>query len=141
MRLAGSRESIGGTVKNLRFRSGRQIQQVGGTEMIRASVEVIGTNSAFHLEVYAKNLQRAVDFAANRYPGYSVSVRFPLDPEVFFVERADDVGSEMVELCAAKGSQQERGRDEAAGAPAARRRWGSTVGTTSGLFIRERAAS
>ncbi len=108
--------------------------------MIRASVEVIGNNSAFTIAVYAENLRRAVEFAAKRYPSYAVSVRFPLDPEVFFVE-GPAVGSETLELVAAKGSQQERGRDEAAGAPAARRRWDSTVGTTSGLSNRERAAS
>jgi hypothetical protein len=54
--------------------------------MIRASVEVVGTHSAFCIGVYAKNLQRAVEFAAKRYPGRAVSVRFPLDPEAFFVE-------------------------------------------------------
>jgi len=109
--------------------------------MIRASVEVIGTHSAFCIEVYAKNLQRAVDFAANRYPGYAVSVRFPLDPEAFFVEGPDDVVSEKVEIVAAKGSRQERGLDEATETPAARRRRGSAVGTTISLSIRERAAS
>lgn len=111
--------------------------------MIRASVEVVGTHSAFCIGVYAKNLQRAVDFAANRYPGYAVSVRFPLDPEAFFVEGPDDVGSESekVEIVAAKGSQRERGLDEAAETPAARRRRGSTVGATISLSITERAAS
>ncbi len=56
--------------------------------MIRASVKVTGNNSAFSIAVYAENLQRAVEFAASRYPGYAVSVRFPLDPEMFFVEGA-----------------------------------------------------
>lgn len=108
--------------------------------MIRASVEVKDENSAFSIGVYAENLRRAVEFAANRYPGYAVSVRFPLDPEVFFVEgSASKTGT--VEPVVAQGSQQERCVDKAAGEGAGRRRWGSTVGTTSGLSIRERAAS
>ena len=54
--------------------------------MIRATVEVKDENSAFSIEVYADNLRRAVEYAANRHPGYTVSVQFPLDPEVYFVE-------------------------------------------------------
>lgn len=108
--------------------------------MIRASVEVIGNNSAFSVAVYAENLRRAVEFAANRYPGYTVSVRFPLDPEMFFVE-GPAVGTETVEPAAAEGSQHDQGRDEVTETPAARRRWGPTAGTTTGPSIRARAAS
>jgi hypothetical protein len=108
--------------------------------MIRASVEIIGNNSAFSIAVYAENLRRAVEFAANRYPGYAVSVRFPLDPEMFFVE-GPAVGTETVEPAAAEGSRHEQGRDEVTETPAARRRWGSTVGTTTGLSIGERVTS
>ena len=109
--------------------------------MIRASVEVVGSHSAFCIGVYAKNLQRAVGLAATRYPGYAISVRFPLDPEAFFVGGPDDVGSEKVEIVAAKGSRQERGLAEAAETPAARRRRGPAVGATTSLSITERAAS
>jgi hypothetical protein len=56
--------------------------------MIRASVQVRDENSAFSVTVRAENLQRAVEFAARRYPGRAVSLRFPLDPEAFFVERS-----------------------------------------------------
>jgi hypothetical protein len=69
--------------------------------MIRVSVEVKDENRAFFIGVYAEDLQRAVEFAANRFPDYAVSVRFPLDPEVFFVERPT-VGSETVEPMATK---------------------------------------
>jgi hypothetical protein len=108
--------------------------------MIRASLKVTGNNSAFTIGVYAENLRRALEFAANRYPGYAVSVRFPLDPEMFFVE-GSAAGAETVELSAAKGSQQELDLDEAAETPASRRRWSSTVGTTSDLSMGERTAS
>ncbi len=108
--------------------------------MIRASVEVKDENRAFSVAVYADNLQRAVEFAANRFPGCAVSVQFPLDPEVFFVE-GPAVGSETGEPMATKELRQERGRDEAAETPTARLRRGSTVGTTSDLSIMERAAS
>ena len=56
--------------------------------MIRASVQVGDENSAFSVTVRAENLQRAVEFAAQRYPGRAVGLRFPLDPEAFFVERS-----------------------------------------------------
>lgn len=88
--------------------------------MIRASVEVIGNNSAFSLVVYAENLRRAVEFAANRYPGYAVSVRFPLDPDVFFVE-PPAIGTGTVEPVAAERSQHEQGRDKVTETPVARR--------------------
>lgn len=87
--------------------------------MIRALVEVKDENSAFSIEVYAENLRRAAEFAANRYPGRAVSVLFPLDPEVFFVE-GSATWWQTVESAAAKGSQHERGLDDAAGAPVAR---------------------
>ncbi len=55
--------------------------------MIRASVQVRDERGAFSITVCAENLQRAVEFAARRYPGHAVGLRFPLDPEAFFVER------------------------------------------------------
>ena len=53
--------------------------------MVRALVQIKDKNSAFSLTVCAENLRRAVEIASDRYPGYDVSVQFPLDPEVFFV--------------------------------------------------------
>lgn len=64
--------------------------------MIRALVQIKDKTSAFSLTVYAENLRRAVEVAADRYPDYEVSVLFPLDPEVFFVE-GSATGSETVE--------------------------------------------
>ncbi len=54
--------------------------------MIRASVEIIASNSAFSVGVYTQSLRQAVELAANRYPDYAVSVRFPLDPEISLSE-------------------------------------------------------
>jgi hypothetical protein len=56
--------------------------------MIRASVQVRDESNAFSVTVHAENLQRAVEFAAQRYPGRAVCLLFPLDPEAFFVERS-----------------------------------------------------
>lgn len=72
--------------------------------MIRASVEVKDENGAFHVAVYAENLERVVEHAASRYPGRTVRVRFPLDPEMFFVEGATFATAELV---ATEESQQE----------------------------------
>jgi hypothetical protein len=54
--------------------------------MIRASVQVRDESRAFSVTVCAENLQRAVEFAAKRYPGLTVGLRFPLDPATFFTE-------------------------------------------------------
>jgi hypothetical protein len=55
--------------------------------MTRASVRVRDERGDFSITVCAENLRRAVEFAARRYPGHAVGLRFPLDPEAFFVER------------------------------------------------------
>jgi hypothetical protein len=91
--------------------------------MTRASVRVRDERGDFSITVCAENLRRAVEFAARRYPGHAVGLRFPLDPEMFFVA-GPAAGTETAEFCAAKGSQQERDLDQAAETPAARRRWG-----------------
>lgn len=53
--------------------------------MIRACVEVRDENNVFSVPVGAESLRQAVELAASLYPGRAVSVRFPLDPEAFFV--------------------------------------------------------
>ena len=67
--------------------------------MIRATVEVGNESGAFSVTVCAENLRRAVELAADKYPGRSVRLRFPLDPEVFFVE-VSPVGTKTLELLA-----------------------------------------
>jgi hypothetical protein len=61
-------------------------QRTREIEMIRASVQLRDDSNAFSVTVCAENLQRAVELAAKRYPGLTVGLRFPLDPESFFVE-------------------------------------------------------
>ena len=56
--------------------------------MIRASVQLRDDSNAFSIMVCAENLQRAVELAAKRYPSLTVGLRFPLDPEAFFVEKS-----------------------------------------------------
>ncbi len=62
-------------------------------------VEVEDESGAFSVTVYAETLRRAVELAANRYPGGFVRIRFPLDPEVFFVD-VSPVGTKTLELLA-----------------------------------------
>jgi hypothetical protein len=55
-------------------------------QMIRACVEVGDESGSFSVVVCAENIQQAVRVVADLYPGCAVSVKFPLDPETFFVE-------------------------------------------------------
>ena len=61
--------------------------------MIRVAIDVEYGDGRFALLMCAENLQQAVRFAADRYPDHTVHVRFPLDPETFFVDGslADEV--------------------------------------------------
>ena len=54
--------------------------------MIKASIEVGHETGCFSVVVCAENIQRAVRYVADLYPGCAVRVKFPLDPETFFVE-------------------------------------------------------
>ena len=106
--------------------------------MIKTLVEVTGNIGTLSVMVYAKNLRQAVELVADRYPSYAVSVQFPLDPDLFFVQ-GPAVGTEMVESVAAEPSQYEQGRSEAietnlAGLPS-----GSAVGTIISVPAREEA--
>ena len=55
--------------------------------MIRVSMEVCAeANSFFRVEVQARSVQQAVNITERHYPGATVQVVFPLDPETFFVK-------------------------------------------------------
>jgi hypothetical protein len=54
--------------------------------MVRVSIEVYDGAARFGVAVQAENLQRALNLAAARYPYGRVRLRFPIDPESFFVE-------------------------------------------------------
>lgn len=52
--------------------------------MIRVTVEVSG-GVRCRATVQAESILQALSLASNRYPGSSVKVIFPIEPEVFFV--------------------------------------------------------
>jgi uncharacterized secreted protein with C-terminal beta-propeller domain len=54
--------------------------------MVKISVEVRSGAARFDVAVQAKSIQRAVSFVKERYSKASVKVRFPIEPEGFFVE-------------------------------------------------------
>ena len=54
--------------------------------MVKVSIEVHSGTARFAVAVQAKSIQRALSIVAARYPGSVASVKFPIDPEGFFLE-------------------------------------------------------
>ncbi len=54
--------------------------------MIRVVIEVSDEASSSRVVVRARSLHEAASIAAAEYPNADVRVRFPIDPEAFFVE-------------------------------------------------------
>ena len=54
--------------------------------MVKASIEVHSKTACFVVAVQAKSIQRALCIVAARHPGSVARVKFPIDPEGFFVE-------------------------------------------------------
>ena len=54
--------------------------------MVKVSVEVRSGAALFPVAVRAESIRRALDLAGQRYPGADIGVRFPIEPEGFFVE-------------------------------------------------------
>jgi hypothetical protein len=54
--------------------------------MIRISVEVRSGAARFRVAVEAESIERALEIVARQNPGKECEVRFPIDPETFFVE-------------------------------------------------------
>jgi hypothetical protein len=54
--------------------------------MIKVSIEVRKGTARFDVAVTAQSIERALSLMAGRYPGRSCRVRFPIEPEGFFVE-------------------------------------------------------
>ena len=54
--------------------------------MVKISVEVRSGAARFDVGVQAESIQRALSFVQERYSKGSVKVRFPIEPESFFVE-------------------------------------------------------
>jgi hypothetical protein len=56
----------------------------GGTEMIGARVRVVNEGGSFSIVVYAESLREVEQTAKIRYPGSTVRIAFPIEPECFF---------------------------------------------------------
>ncbi len=54
--------------------------------MVKVSIEVHDGTARFAVAVLAKSIQQALSIVAARYPSSAARVRFPIDPESFFVE-------------------------------------------------------
>ncbi len=54
--------------------------------MVKISIEVRSGAARFDVGVQAESIQRALSFVQERYSKGSVKVRFPIEPESFFVE-------------------------------------------------------
>ncbi len=54
--------------------------------MVKVSIEVHDGTARFAVAVLAKSIQQALSIVAARHPGYATRVKFPIDPEAFFVK-------------------------------------------------------
>jgi hypothetical protein len=54
--------------------------------MVKVSIEVRSGAAHFDVAVQAESIQRAVSFVKERYSKGTLKVRFPIEPESFFVE-------------------------------------------------------
>ena len=60
--------------------------------MVKISIEVHSETVRFAVAVQVKSIQRALSIVADRYPGSVDRVKFPIDPEGFFLEYFAGVG-------------------------------------------------
>ena len=56
--------------------------------MVKVSIEVRRGAVSFDVAVRAESIRRAVSLAEGRYPEGNIRVKFPIDPEGFFVENS-----------------------------------------------------
>lgn len=54
--------------------------------MVQVSIEVRNGASRFNVAVRARSIRRALSVAGNWCPDSDVKVKFPIDPESFFVK-------------------------------------------------------
>ena len=54
--------------------------------MVKVSVEVHDGTARFTVAVRAQSVQRALSIVAARHPASVARVKFPIDPESFFVD-------------------------------------------------------
>ncbi len=56
--------------------------------MVKVSIEVCNGAVHFNVSVKAQSIERAVRVVRGSYPGCVVRVKFPIDPEGFFMKQA-----------------------------------------------------
>ncbi len=56
------------------------------SEMVKVSVEVCSEGAHFDVAVRGESIDRAVYLVEGRYPGRDIKVKFPINPEGFFVK-------------------------------------------------------
>ena len=54
--------------------------------MVKVSIEVHDGTAQFMVAINAKSIEHALSIAAARHPSNVTRVKFPIDPESFFVE-------------------------------------------------------
>ncbi len=54
--------------------------------MVEVSIEVHDGTARFAVAVLARSIRQALNIVATQYPGSVARVKFPIDPEGFFVE-------------------------------------------------------
>jgi hypothetical protein len=54
--------------------------------MEKVSIEVHSGSARFAVAIKAPRIQQALSIVAARYPSSAARVKFPMDPESFFVE-------------------------------------------------------
>ena len=73
--------------------------------MVKVSIEVRSGATRFCVLVQAESIERAVSLVVARYPGGDCGVKFPIDPEGYFVKdpaaRTEIVGLEQPDQIAA----------------------------------------
>ncbi len=53
--------------------------------MVKIPIEVRNGHTSFDVTVQAESIKQAVNLVRDRYPGGDVRLKFPIDPDVFFV--------------------------------------------------------
>lgn len=56
--------------------------------MVSVCIEVGNEAGSLKITVRARTIERAVSIAAEQYPGNSIEVEFPINPEAFFADEA-----------------------------------------------------
>ncbi len=54
--------------------------------MVKVSIEVHSGPECFAVAIRAQSIQHALSIAAARHPSSATRLKFPIDPESFFVE-------------------------------------------------------